>query len=196
MSSELPQVPWPELASRLRPFIAARVRSVADAQDVEQEVLLRMHRALPDLEDEDRLVAWMYRIARNAIIDHQRAQRRATEPLDDDVAHDLADASPAADQAEESASSELSRYLGYFVALLPTLYRQAITLTEIEGRSQREAAEMLGISTSTMKSRVQRGRAKLLKMLDQCCEIALDARNKVIGFEPRECPVEDDDCCS
>jgi len=49
----------------------------------------------------------------------------------------------------------------------------------------REAAEMVGVSVSGMKSRVQRGRAQLRQMFDECCEIALDARGKVIDYTPR-----------
>jgi len=69
---------------------------------------------------------------------------------------------------------------------LPSPYREAITLTELEGRTQREAAQMLGISLSGMKSRVQRGRAKLRGMLEACCKVAVDARGKVIACEPRK----------
>lgn len=51
--------------------------------------------------------------------------------------------------------------------------------------SQKDAAQMIGISVSGMKSRVQRGREKLRALLEACCEIALDARGRVIGCEPR-----------
>ena len=77
----------------------------------------------------------------------------------------------------------------------PSPYREAITLTELEGRTQREAAEMLGISLSGMKSRVQRGRAKLRAMLEACCEIAVDARGKVIACEPRAAGSKPRGCC-
>lgn len=65
------------------------------------------------------------------------------------------------------------------------MYREAITRVELEGLTTREAAEMVGISVRGMKSRVQRGRVQLRRMFDQCCEIVLDARNKVTGFTPR-----------
>ena len=70
---------WDELAARLRPFIARRVPSAADAEDVLQEVLLRLHRGLPGLGDEERFVPWMYRVTRNALADHHLA--RARHPL-------------------------------------------------------------------------------------------------------------------
>ena len=64
-----------------------------------------------------------------------------------------------------------------------------MTLVELEGLTAREAAEMVGISVSGMKSRVQRGREQLRRMFDQCCEIAIDARGKVTDYVPRRsCP--------
>lgn len=170
---------WEALAGRLRPFIARRVATAADADDVLQEVLIRVHRGLPELRDDDRVGPWMFRVARNAVIDHLRSRSsRATTAPDD-----------AADEpdlpVDDDAAQALVRALAFFVSELPSPYREAITLTELEGRTQREAAEMIGIGLSAMKSRVQRGREKLRAMLDTCCEIALDARGHVIACAPR-----------
>jgi RNA polymerase sigma-70 factor (ECF subfamily) len=75
-----------------------------------------------------------------------------------------------------------------FVAQLATPYREAVTLVELEGLTMREAADMVGISVSGMKSRVQRGREQLRKLFDDCCEIALDVRGKPTEFVPRSHP--------
>lgn len=177
------RVSWTELEDRLRPFIQKRVSRAADADDVLQEVLLRVHRGVGSLKDDERFDAWMFRVARHAIADHLRVQMRhpaapsreapeAAVPLEDD---------------DGEVEGDLAQCLSGFVAMLPSPYREAITLTELEGRTQKEAAEMLGISLSGMKSRVQRGRAKLREMLEECCEIALDARGRVVDFEPRRC---------
>jgi RNA polymerase sigma-70 factor (ECF subfamily) len=80
---------------------------------------------------------------------------------------------------------ELATHVAPFVASLPSPYREALTLTELEGLTQKQAAEMLGIPLSTMKSRVQRGRERLREIFEACCEIALDARGHVVGCEPR-----------
>jgi RNA polymerase sigma-70 factor (ECF subfamily) len=94
-----------------------------------------------------------------------------------------------------AVAREVAQYLAFFVAALPSPYREAITLTELEGRTQREAAEILGISLSGMKSRVQRGRAKLRAMLEACCEVAVDARGKVVACEPRSPGSKPKGCC-
>ena len=76
-------------------------------------------------------------------------------------------------------------YVAPFIALLPSPYREALTLTELEGITQREAAAMVGISVSGMKSRVQRGRRELRALFEACCNIALDGRGRIISCEPR-----------
>lgn len=172
---------WDDLTTRLRPFIARRV-APSDAEDVLQDVLLRMQRALPNLRDDERFGPWAYRVTRNAIIDHLRAlaRREALVSASDSDAHEAADVDD-----EYPAEQELATYVAAFVSLLPSPYREALTLTELEGLTQREAAEMMDISLSGMKSRVQRGRQLLRDALEDCCRIALDARGRVIACEPR-----------
>jgi RNA polymerase sigma-70 factor (ECF subfamily) len=166
-----------ELESRLRPFVARRVSSAADVDDVVQDVFLRMQRGIASLRDDERFGAWVYQVARSAIADHRRT--RARHPLSDREVEE-----PSEERAEEMI--DLAAYVTPFVAMLPSPYREALTLTELEGLTQKEAAEMLGISLSGMKSRVQRGRAQLRELFDQCCAIALDARGRVIACEPRQ----------
>ncbi len=176
-------VPWSDVAARLRPFVAHRVPS-NDIDDVIQDVLVRMHRGLSDLRDNERFSAWMFQVARNAIVDARR--KHAHAPVD---GHDLDDAQaePSANDDREAATA-LSGCVSLFVAQLPSPYREAITLVELEGKTAKEAAEMAGISVSGMKSRVQRGRARLRELFDRCCEIAVDARGKPTDFTPRGQP--------
>lgn len=172
---------WRELEAKLRPFIARRVRSEVDVDDVVQDVFLRMQRGLPGLRDDERFGPWVYQVARSAIADHQRVARKHRVVEADEV-EDL-----RRDEDEESreVAQELASYVAPFVAMLPSPYREALTLTELEGLTQREAAEMLGISLSGMKSRVQRGRVQLRRALEDCCHIALDVRRRVVSYEPR-----------
>jgi RNA polymerase sigma-70 factor (ECF subfamily) len=87
---------------------------------------------------------------------------------------------------EGAAERALAATVAPFVSMLPSPYREALTLTELEGLTQREAAAMLDVSLPCMKSRVQRGREELRTLLELCCEIGVDARGRVIACEPRE----------
>lgn len=181
---------WRLLEGRLRPFIARRVPA-ADVDDVLQDVFLRMQRGLPSLRDDGRLGPWIYRVTRSAVADHGR--RVARHPMAREEPPD--EAAPPDEEAARELEREVASYAALFVSMLPSPYREALTLTELEGITQREAAEMTGISLSAMKSRVQRGRAKLRGALEDCCDIALDARRRVVACDPRPDGKLPDDCC-
>jgi RNA polymerase sigma-70 factor, ECF subfamily len=176
---------WQETEARLRPFLARRV-PVDDVDDVLQDVFLRMQRGLAGLRDEERFAAWLYQVARSAIADHGRARARHPLPW----RADPVEAEPSVDQDDEDDGDEaavraLSACVALFVGQLPSPYREAVTLVELEGLTAREAAELAGVTVSGMKSRVQRGRQRLRALFEDCCEIALDARGKVVAATPR-----------
>ena len=177
-------IAWDEVAGKLRPYISRRVPA-SDVEDVLQDVLMRVHRGLGSLRDDDRFAGWMFRIAGNAIAERGRDRIRHPVPASAnpvDVAQE-----PSEDRV---AAQALAACLTLFVARLESPYREAITAVELEGQTTREAAMRVGISVSGMKSRVQRGRAQLRTMLDACCEIAVDARGGVTDMQPRSA------CCS
>ncbi|MBT9559588.1 MAG: sigma-70 family RNA polymerase sigma factor [Myxococcales bacterium] len=173
------ETPWRELETRLRPFVARRVSRAADVDDVLQDVFLRLQRGLGGLRDADRFGPWVYQVTRSAIIDHGRSQAR--HPL---ATHQRVEPDPLPSD-ENAAEPLLASSITLFVNALPEPYREALTLTELGGLTQREAAERLGISLSGMKSRVQRGRALVKQALLDCCHIALDGRGRVMGCEVR-----------
>lgn len=177
------EVLWTDVAARLRPFVAHRVPA-NDIDDILQDVLVRMHRGLPSLQDSERFSAWMFQVARNAIVD---ARRKRTDIPVEDAELEATPAEPS-DADDRDAATALAGCVSLFVAQLPSPYREAVTLVELEGRTAKEAAEMVGISVSGMKSRVQRGRAQLRELFDRCCEIAVDARGKPTDYTPRPRP--------
>jgi RNA polymerase sigma-70 factor (ECF subfamily) len=167
---------WDVLADRLGGFIRRRVRP-EDADDVLQDVLVRIYKHVGDLADDGRFGPWVYAIARNAVIDHLR---RRTDPTD------VPGAEIPADAPEDDAEQPLLNCVAPFVARLPSPYREAMTLVELQGLSQVEAADVGGVSVSGMKSRVQRGRRMLRKMFEECCALTVDGRGKVIEAVRRE----------
>jgi RNA polymerase sigma-70 factor (ECF subfamily) len=175
-----------ELNDRLRGFVGRRIADQHAAEDVAQEVLLRLHRHLGDLRTQDRLDAFAYRIARNAITDHYRARARVKEaalPPDDVTAHiDAADATND-EPGEASGRQELAGCLEPIVRRLPEPYREALTLTDLGELSQVEAAERVGVSVPGMKSRVQRARTQLHELLTSCCAVTLDKTRHITDVE-------------
>jgi RNA polymerase sigma-70 factor (ECF subfamily) len=104
-----------------------------------------------------------------------------------ELAYDQApDQDPEPEPNENTTRSEIATCLRPFLNQLPSLHREALTLTELGGLSQADAARQLGVSKSGMKSRVQRGRAQLKELLVACCQIDLDRRARITGYEPRD----------
>ncbi len=175
-----PAVAWRDIAAKLQPYVARRVPA-SDVDDVLQDVLLRMHRGLGGLRDDDRMTAWIFQIARAAIA--ERGRDRARHPVV--VLPTTIDAATEPSDDERPAADALAACLTVFIARLRSPYREAVTLVELEGMSTRAAADLVGVSVSGMKSRIQRGRAQLREMLEACCEIAVDVRGCVTDFTPR-----------
>jgi len=181
---------WKELEQRLRPYLARRVASAADIDDLLQDIFVRMHQSLGSLRDDERFGGWVYRVAHSAIVDKARQRARALQLA---PAPDL-DAGVPTDGEDEQLQSDLGECVALFVARLPSPYREAITLTELEGMTQKDAADMLGISVSGMKSRVQRGRDRIRHMFEECCQISVDGRGRVVACEPRNLDEVPADC--
>jgi predicted DNA-binding protein (UPF0251 family) len=99
----------------------------------------------------------------------------------------LASAELPGEEPESLVASEtgLAAFAAAAVARLPSPYREALTLTELQGVTQLAASKLLGISPSGMKSRVQRGREKLRQLIESSCDISLDVRGGVIACEPK-----------
>jgi RNA polymerase sigma-70 factor (ECF subfamily) len=181
---------WSEFGDRLRAFITRRVGSAADAEDILQEVFLRIHRHAGSLQRRERLVSWLFQITRNAIADYYRAPVRrellagAPQDLERDAEHTLQWVNEP-DEASADAARELATCLGPMVARLPSPYREAVTLIDLEGIPQKEAALRAGLSLSGMKSRVQRGRQALEQLVHDCCHIEVDATGRVMDYQMR-----------
>jgi len=153
-----------------------------------QDVFMRLQRGLPGLRDEDRFTSYLFQVTRSSVAEHLRMRSRHPLPEGQGDVELPARESNDDDEVDREVSRSLAACVSRFVADLPSPYREAVTLVELEGMTAREAAEMVGISVSGMKSRVQRGRAQLRELFDQCCVIALDARGKVTDFTPRPNP--------
>jgi len=171
----------------LRAFIAKRVGNEADADDLLQEVLVRMQRGMNRLHDPERLVSWLYQITRNVIVDHYRSATRRRE-IPAGFASDFEARMPTEvstlDPSNE-ARIELTQCIRPMLNQLSAEYREAVQLIDLDGLPQQIAADRLGLSLSGMKSRVQRGRKQLKDALDRCCLIQLDRRRGVIDYTER-----------
>lgn len=137
---------------------------------------MRVQQHLPLIAGEA-LVTYVHRTARTVLVDaRRRSQRRRTERLD------IEDNVVAPDAADEDTHAIAASWLPAFLEQLPAPMRETLRLSELEQMPHREIAQRLGLSVSAVKSRVQRGRAKLRSALLACCAFDLDRRGRVIGW--------------
>ena len=177
MASSVEQI-WKEYHQKLHGFIQSRVYDKSAADDILQEVFIRIHSRLSTLRDGNRIQSWIYQITRNAIIDHYRTEKRTVQ-LPKYLS--MPERNP-----NEQVGKEIASWFLPMGKRLPDHYRQALMLSEVEGLTQKEIALKQGLSLSGAKSRIQRGRAMLKKMLLDCCHFEFDAQGKVAEYQPKD----------
>ncbi len=152
---------WARIEPDLRRSFAAKGLPPADVDDLVQAAAEKLVRA--DLRSAESLGPYVGRVVRSVWVDHLR-RRRGHEALDEQQL-----AQPEA--LPPDLSAEVASWLPWLIDGLPEPYREVLTLVELEGLSQREAAERLGLSASGARTRVQRGRQRLREALAACCEV-------------------------
>ncbi len=130
--------------------------NLPDAQDVSQEVFLKLYRNLRKVASEDAIAGWLYRVTVNACHDLRRRRRPETSVED---AGQLA--SGGADPHQALTETERSRALELSLRMLPERERAALVLRDLEGLSTEEVARVLGSSEATVRSQVSKGRVKV-----------------------------------
>jgi RNA polymerase sigma-70 factor (ECF subfamily) len=173
---------WSEFSGQIRRHLLGKVRNESDADDLMQEVFVKIHRHAGELRDKDKLAPWIRRIVSNTVIDYYRKGGAPEVELDEEKT------ALGEDDGEDALACAV-RCLNVFVSRLPDKYREALLLADVEGERQKEAAQRMGVSYSGFKSRVQRGRAMIKDMFIGCCVDSLDAAGNL-----NPCFNRNDDC--
>jgi len=162
---------WSEFSEGLKKFILSKVKDEVIAEDILQEVFIKIHLHKKDLKKEDRLKSWLFTIANNTINDYFKKNNKAKIEINDNLTEDK----------EESDSHDAKDCLLPLILNLPKKYKEALLLTEIKGLKQAAAATELRITLTAAKSRVQRGRELLKQGFMQCCDYTLDENGHLKG---------------
>jgi RNA polymerase sigma-70 factor (ECF subfamily) len=171
---------------------AARLLGADQAEDVAQEVFVKVGRSLGTLSDEAKLTSWIYAITLNTVRDHARKRAQhagrckpigADAEIDDGAADPVSQARDTASRSPEQAAIRnemVACYLDY-VRRLPRCYYVVYALSELEDLSNQEIADRLALSLGTVKIRLHRARATLYGELRRNCRCYQNERGELMG---------------
>lgn len=167
---------WQQHKEQLRKYIATQLDDAHTIDDILQEVYIKASNNLHQLKVHGSMKSWLYRITHNLIMDHYRTRKNFDELSDNLVKEEQ---SPI----EESHQS-LAKCIKPLIQELPEQYQLALTMAELDNKSQQDIANRLGISLSGAKSRVQRGRKKLREIMLNHCDLEI-TKAGVADFSPK-----------
>ena len=166
---------WKEYSKVLLSFIRRKINSYEDAEDILADIFVKLAKQAELSRVPDKLPNWLYRVARNAIIDFYRTHR-PLEKLPEDIVQG---------RLEPQVLTELSACIIPMIQELPDVYRLPILLSEIEGKKQSQVAKELGISLAAVKSRISRGRKKLKALMAKRCILSRDESGRVLDYKQK-----------
>ncbi len=164
---------WTGFSRHLRRYLTQRVRCRQDADDLLQEIFIKIHLKLPTLSNRESLPSWVWQITRNTLLDYYKQKRLPLVEIEQAVIQEVA-----------LSSTEFNQWMADcvrpFLELLPTHYKEALELADLQNLSQKDLAQQWNLSYSGAKSRVQRARVELHGLFTQCCQIEADKYGNLI----------------
>jgi RNA polymerase sigma-70 factor (ECF subfamily) len=163
--------------ARLRQQALRYMKNVEDADEVVQDVLLKVHRKINAFRGDSALASWLHRVTFNTAMSRLRQTRLARRFERDELIVDRSgDDAPHAARRREPADwsqmaderilrGQMRRRLAAAVDRLPVIYRTPVVLRDFRGMSTEEASRALRVKDQTMKSRLHRGRLMLRRHL-------------------------------
>lgn len=173
---------YDQLGNALKRFIFSRIEDSMEADDIFQEVFIKIHNNIERVHDETKIVSWVFQIARNTIIDALRKRKPRAEMHEAAGIHDI-------DNDEVLNGKIIAEGIRRLIDFLPEKYRQALIYTEYEGMTQKELAARLNLSIPGAKSRVQRARKLLKDIFMEFCHFEFDKYGTIIEVHPKSCTI-------
>ncbi|WP_109311240.1 RNA polymerase sigma factor SigZ [Ruegeria sp. AU67] len=182
MKQETPDLEgvWSEYRASLTAFLRSKISNRDDVDDLLQEILLKTHKSIGRLDKAESLKSWLFQISNNTIIDFYRSKGRSDAVIPEDLWYENRD---------YDDTHVLEGCVAPFIEALPAEMRRLLTRVDLQDTSQKDYAEELGISYSTLKSQVQASRRYLHKLFNDCCDFSLDAQGNIADYhrKPNGC---------
>ena len=168
-------------------FIKSKVSNHEDAEDILQNVFVKVANGLEQLNRKEKLQSWIYTIARNSIIDYYRSNvNKKNLSIKEETTESFTN------EEYVDTTKGLGCCLFDIVKQLPGEYRDIITDVEINDAKQKDLVKKYDLPYPTIRSRVQRGREKLKQLLLECCNIQWDTRGNILEVQSKSACVSDE----
>jgi RNA polymerase sigma-70 factor (ECF subfamily) len=171
---------YTQFSRALLTFIRSKIKSKEDAEDILQNVFIKISANVNKLSEKEKLQSWVFTITRNAIIDYYRVNATKKNIL---MGEDLAQ--QVLEEENSDNTKGLDQCMSSMIELLPEEYRNIIIDSELNGIRQKDLAEKYGIAYPTMRSRVQRGRERLKQLFYNCCHIKVDSHGNILEAQKK-----------
>jgi len=184
---------WKEFSGHIRNFIRQRVSDENDAEDVLQDIFMRIHNGIGSLKNEERVESWVFSIARRALSDYYRSRnRKKTRPASNEIEEPADDVNFNVNEfeGEHDVHEEVLSWLIPMIDELPEKYSKPLKMADVDGKTQQQVADQLELSLSGAKSRVQRAREKLGEVLAACCKVEFGEEGRAVAYRK----LEEDEC--
>lgn len=167
------EVIWREYRGSLKAFLHSKVSDPIEVDDLLQEILIKIYSNFQNLKFEDSIKGWLFQIANRTIIDFYRkkGKERGLNPKDLWYDEDI-----------DSLEVSLSQCVIPFINALPEKSSELLTAIDIRGEAQKDYAQRMGISYSTLKSRVQKSRVELKHLFERCCFLEFDYAGNITDY--------------
>lgn len=165
---------WSEYRTGLKSFLHSKISNAADVDDLLQDILIKTYEKLHQVRSEESVKSWLFQLANHSIIDFYRRNGKQQGLSIDDMWNT---------DVKTDAKQELSHCIDPFVKALNPESSELLMAIDLNGESQKEYAKSIGISYSTLKSRVKKARLELRGVFDDCCQMTLDAQGNLMDYE-------------
>jgi len=169
---------WKKFNTSLLNFIKSKINSNQDAEDILQDVFIKVSNNIHKLKDIKKVKSWVFTITRNIIYDYYKKNNINIIEINDNFEYE---------EWEESFLLEMSSCINHMIKELPSNYSKAIEIVYLEWKSSMDLSKELWISLSWAKSRVQRGRKLLKQMFIDCCSPQFNNNWKIVDFHEKRC---------
>jgi len=171
---------WNDFNNELSNYIKSKVSQVHDAEDLLQEVYIKIYKNLDQLEKQAAVKSWIFKITKNTIIDYYKKKKDLLVTPDD-----LAQFVDSI-ESEDNMNDEISECLKHMIFDLPEKYKDVYDLYENKNMKHSEIVKELDISLSTSKVRLMRAKEMFKNNLVQCCDFEIDKYGNVIDYKKKE----------